>query len=81
MQLCYRGITYQPKTNPVNTVESGTGARFLGKTYTVRLANCPIILQPNLYKYRGVTYQRGNQEVTIKEKHYSEKSGLTSTVS
>lgn len=56
MELCYRGTTYKLINTPVNSVESNTTARFLGKTYTVRQTNCPIIRQPNFYQYRGVSY-------------------------
>lgn len=56
MELCYRGTTYKVTNTPVNSTESNTTARFLGKTYTVRQTSCPIIRQPNLYQYRGVSY-------------------------
>ena len=56
MELCYRGTTYKVTNTPVNSVESNTTARFLGKTYTVRQTNCPINRQLNLYQYRGVSY-------------------------
>lgn len=56
MKLCYRGTSYQPTTTLVDTVASNVTARFLGKTYTVRQASCPIVSQPNLYQYRGVRY-------------------------
>ena len=56
MELCYRGTTYRVSSTPVNTIESETTARFMGKTYTVRQTSCPVILEPNFYQYRGVIY-------------------------
>ena len=56
MELRYRGTSYQAGNNYLNTVESGTTAQFLGRTYLIRQTNCPVVLKPNLYQYRGVVY-------------------------
>lgn len=56
MQLRYRGTSYQARNPYLNTVESNNTAQFLGKTYSIRKTKCPVVLQPNLYQYRGVIY-------------------------
>lgn len=61
MQLCYRGAKYQSQANSGKTVETtnlGVTARFLGQTYTLRLANHPSSLSAEVLKYRGIVYQK-----------------------
>ncbi|MEM8721145.1 MAG: DUF4278 domain-containing protein [Cyanobacteria bacterium P01_G01_bin.39] len=58
MQLCYRGSKYQPEISSINSVESDVSARFLGRVYTIRYVNYSNPLQSNLYKYRGIIYQK-----------------------
>lgn len=81
MELCYRGTKYQTTITSVNTVASGITARFLGKTYSVRQANCPIVLQSDLYKYRGISYQRGSHICSVPVKHYPEQGEFLPTSS
>ena len=56
MKLCYRGVTYSSSSGTVETMETQTTAKFLGKTYQVRRP----IYQPHQEKlnlvYRGVAY-------------------------
>ena len=58
MQLCYRGNNYQASNHDIYTVESGITAQFLGKTYTLRYSKYQNFSQADLYKYRGVIYQK-----------------------
>lgn len=58
MQLCYRGTKYRAQINAIETVESAVTARFLGQTYTLRQANLPTPRHSDLYKYRGIVYQK-----------------------
>ena len=58
MQFCYRGAKYQSQSNPVETIDSGIIARFLGQTYTLRQAQNQNSLSGELLKYRGVVYQK-----------------------
>ena len=58
MQLCYRGSKYQAKINSIKTFDSGVTARFLGRTYTLRQTNHQYPLSSDMYKYRGVIYQK-----------------------
>ena len=58
MQLCYRGTLYQAQAHAVNTIKSVIKARFLGQTYTLRQTNYPIPSQSEIYKYRGIVYQK-----------------------
>ena len=58
MQLCYRGAKYQARTNFVNSVESNINARFLGRIYTLRQTHHQTSLDSDLYKYRGIVYQK-----------------------
>ncbi|MDJ0572077.1 MAG: DUF4278 domain-containing protein [Pleurocapsa sp. MO_192.B19] len=62
MQLCYRGARYQAQTTSVNTsvntVEAAISLKFLGQTYTLRKTNYQSPLQSDLYKYRGIVYQK-----------------------
>ena len=57
MQLRYRGTTYQA-VNTVGLVGLGFTVRFLGQTYTFRPKNIQTPKKSDLYKYRGVTYQK-----------------------
>jgi hypothetical protein len=56
MQLRYRGTVYQVNTNCVDTVDSGTTAKFLGNSYTIRQSSPSVNSKLNLYIYRGITY-------------------------
>lgn len=56
--LCYRGAKYQAASNSINTVATEMTGRFLGQTYTLRQANYQCPLQSDLYKYRGIIYQK-----------------------
>ncbi|MBE9043200.1 DUF4278 domain-containing protein [Pleurocapsales cyanobacterium LEGE 10410] len=56
--FCYRGAKYQAKNHLVNTVATEITARFLGQTYTLRQANYQSPRQSDLYKYRGIVYQK-----------------------
>jgi hypothetical protein len=58
MQLCYRGTKYQAQTKAVNTVKSKITARFLGQTYTLHQTSYQIPSQSDMYKYRGIVYQK-----------------------
>lgn len=58
MQLCYRGATYQASNHFINTVESKIIAQFLGKSYPLRHSKYQLSSQSDLYKYRGVIYQK-----------------------
>ncbi len=58
MQLRYRGTSYQATNSAVNTVASGITARFLGQTYTLCQTNIQTLIKSDLYKYRGVIYQK-----------------------
>lgn len=58
MQLYYRGNNYQASNHYINTVKSGITAQFLGKTYTLRHSKYQNFSQADLYKYRGVIYQK-----------------------
>lgn len=81
MQLCYRGAKYQAKITAINTVETKTIAKFLGRKYTMRQADCSIALQPIPYKYRGASYQRGVIELSTHENHFLENSNFIPTAS
>lgn len=58
MQLRYRGTKYQAQVKSVETAQTGITARFLGQTYTLRRANYHRHLAADIYKYRGVIYQK-----------------------
>ena len=58
MQLCYRGAKYQTQIKSVNTVETRMTAKFLGRAYTLRQTICQSPLSSDLYKYRGIIYQK-----------------------
>ncbi len=58
MQLRYRGTTYQATHSRVNTVEFSFTGRFLGQTYTLRQTHIQTPMKSDLYKYRGVIYQK-----------------------
>jgi hypothetical protein len=58
MQLSYRGTKYQAQINAVNTVKSAITARFLGQTYTLHQTNYQSPSQSDVYKYRGIVYQK-----------------------
>ena len=58
MQIRYRGATYNLQSNPVETIDSGVIARFLGQTYTMRQTHGQNSLPSEVLKYRGVIYQK-----------------------
>ncbi len=58
MQLCYRGARYQAKTKAIDPIESEKTGRFLGQIYTLRQTNYQSPLHSDVYKYRGIVYQK-----------------------
>ena len=56
MELRFLGNTYSASNYRVNTVNTETTGRFLGKTYTVCRPDRNFQPTLGLKKYRGVTY-------------------------
>lgn len=58
MQLCYRGVKYQAEIESVDAAPTKITARFFGKLYTLRQTIYPSHLPTDIYKYRGIVYQK-----------------------
>ncbi|NEQ52707.1 MAG: DUF4278 domain-containing protein [Leptolyngbya sp. SIO3F4] len=58
MKLTHLGATYTPSTNDIETVETNTELRFLGRSYKMRAHNSASTRIPggNL-TYRGIRYK------------------------
>ncbi|PNW56181.1 UNVERIFIED_CONTAM: hypothetical protein BEN50_08085 [Euhalothece sp. KZN 001] len=59
MKLTYRGIQYEPETNPLETTEGEIGGKYRGQSWRYQYPRHIPQLQPKLgLQYRGVYYSK-----------------------
>lgn len=59
MKLTYRGIQYEPETNPLETTEGEIGGKYRGQSWRYHYPRHIPQLQPKLgLQYRGVHYSK-----------------------
>lgn len=58
MKLTHLGASYTPSTSDIETVETNTELRFLGRNYKMRTHNAtPTRIPEGKLTYRGVRYK------------------------
>ena len=74
MKLCYRGIPYESNSVEIPTVETGSTARFMGNSYTVRRAAVNVLVsQKSGLVYRGVSSEEKEIKAKFLGRSYSRR--------